>query len=426
MSEYVLSEVFKNKYAFYESILRGLADANKNQGINSVSRIESDFIVQIDNFEKVSLYKDLPCSRYRVDDDGYALKSQYFKSTSAGTINALKGIGDIPLLVFPFVLGGIVVEKQVRTFAQEVTIPTNKGAPTFGEVHELCVDDIVLAKKKEQIIDNALRAHVLELFAEGSDKFAGSSDKITGITQAPAESIHEECENIEEQIYYQSDVSLPDLIPAIPMGQPAQLPLMQKETKPTVKEALEALPGLIASASDLGVVTLNINETPVKFAYGFIRMPGSGTVNWQDPNDATGKVYAICEAPYVPVKRGGQKVQVSINGTTYDMNADLHATCKCKKVRAFIEEFDMPGGKPWKIEKYEWLEGQTTNKIYYIDSHPEYETIVLKQIVVLKTHVFVVDDFQNHMYCVPGPGLYEVPRQPEKVCVPIGWMQDEA
>jgi hypothetical protein len=391
MSEYVLSDVFKNKYAFYESILRGLADANKNQGINSVSRIETDLIVQIDNFEKVSLYSDLSCNRVRVDDDGYALKSKYFKSTSAGTIDALKGIGDIPLLVFPFVLGGIVVEKQVRTFAVTTSTPP--------KIYELCVDDPVLAKKKEQIIDNALRVHVLEL---------SDSEKITGITQDPAtDAVKDVCENIEEQVYYQSDASLPDLIPAIPMGKPAQLPFMQKATKPTVKEALEALPGLIASASDLGVVRLNINENPVKFAYGFIRMPGSGTVNWQDPDKGT--VYAICEAPYVPVKRDGQKVQVSINGTTYDMNADLHATCRCKMVRAFIENYQVGDEDAFIIND----DGSIT--------HPEYGPVKLKQIVVLKTHVFVVDDFQNHMYCVPSPGFFGAP---SKECIPIGWMQD--
>jgi hypothetical protein len=140
-------------------------------------------------------------------------------------------------------------------------------------------------------------------------------------------------------------------------------------------------------------------------------MPGSGAVNWQDPD--TGTVYAICEAPYVPVKRDGQKVQVSINGTTYDMNADLHATCRCKMVRAFIENYKVGTEDAFIINN----DGSI--------KHPEYGNVFLKQIIVLKTHVFVVDDFQNHMYCVPGPGLYEVPRQPEKVCVPIGWMQDE-
>jgi hypothetical protein len=400
MSEYVLSDVFKNKYAFYESILRGLADANKNQGINSVSRIETDFIVQIDNFEKVSLYSDLSCDRNRVDDNGHALKSKYFKSTGAGTINALKGIGDIPLLVFPFVLGGIVVEKQVRTFA--VTKSETK------EIYELCVDDPVLAKKKEQIIDNAYRSHVLETITEGS------TEVVTGISQMieDDQGNYADCENIEEQIYYQSDASLPDLIPAIPLGLPAQLPFMTGDKKPTVKEALQALPTLINSADNLGVFSLNINETEQKFAYGFIRMPGSGTVNWR--NQADGTVHPICEAPYVPVKRDGQKVQVSINGTTYDMNADLHGPFRCKKVRAFIENYKVGDEDAFIIND----DGSIT--------HPEYGTVKLKQIVVLKMHVFVVDDFQNHVYSKPKAPTFVPPSTPSKACVPIGWMQDEA
>jgi hypothetical protein len=402
MSEYVLSEVFKNKYAFYESILRGLADANKNQGINSVSRVETDFIVQIDNFTPTKMYKELVCEighPIRVNDDGKAIKNKYFKHEKPDDANAITAIGDIPPLVFPFVLGGIVVEKQVRTFA--VTKSETK------EIYELCVDDRVLAKKKEQIIDNAYRSHVLETITEDS------TELVTGISQYLGDATEfSDCENIEEQIYYQSDASLPDLIPAIPLGLPAQLPLMQKDTKPTVKEALQALPTLINSANNLGVFSLNINETEQKFAYGFIRMPGSGMVNWQDP--ATGTVYAICEAPYVPVKRDGQKVQVSINGTTYDMNADLHGPFRCKRVRAFIENYKVGDKDAFTINS----DGSIT--------HPEYNDVFLKQIVVLKTHVFVVDDFQNHVYRKPSCARFMPPGTPGKACIPIGWMQDEA
>jgi hypothetical protein len=404
MSEYVLSEVFKNKYAFYESILRGLADANKNQGINSVSRVESDFIVQIDKFTPTKMYKELVCEDdghpIRVNDDGLAIKDMYFKHEKPDTANAITATGDIPPLVFPFVLGGIVVEKQVRTFAV-----TTSGAQ---EIYELCVDDPVLAKKKEQIIDNAYRSHVLETIIKGTDEL------VTGISQMIEDDKgdYADCENIEEQIYYQSDASLPDLIPAIPLGLPAQLPFMTGDKKPTVKEALQALPTLINSANNLGVFSLNINETEQKFAYGFIRMPGSGTVNWL--NQADGKVHPICEAPYVPVKRDGQKVQVSINGTTYDMNADLHGPFRCKRVRAFIENYKVGTKDAFIIND----DGSIT--------HPEYGPVKLKQIVVLKTHVFVVDDFQNHVYSKPKAPTFVPPGTPGKACIPIGWMQDEA
>lgn len=416
MVDWVNTDAFKSKYAFLERAIRALGDANIDTGYcTAIRKVAVDIPVQIDTFNVANVYPEVTCPEEvhadgRFDSEGKPLFKYFNKRLPDSPLNQdLCGLGPIPPMIFPFVLGAIVLQKNVRTLAEVV-----EG----GEVVELCIDDPCLAKKKEELIDNALRVHVKQ--TSGTPP----NDVIEGLTQNIIN--HGDCPNVFQQMHYLKEASLPDMLPAVPMGIPTKLPFMTKDsygsyqTMPTVPQAMGQKTALIGGASDLGTFNLTIDGVVRKFKFGYLGkkvstgiqggIPGSGSMAW---DDGAGNVSPVAEVWDAPVKVGGTAKQVSVNSDSYYLNADLDAEQRCMSIRAIVENYNVgKAGKGFVLDK-------TTGHLNEI-VHPEYGNILLKQIVVLQCHIFVVEDLMNHVYCMPTTSLSP---PGGTSCIPVGWAE---